>query len=238
MFTILLLTAPVAWSMDAECQSSVDQSSLLQFDSERVAAASGKPNPETGVWQAEDLMGRPADGLNRCMAEQIASYAAKKGYRSVSDFGAGSGAYSLFLQHHFQELHCYDGNQAIVTKSRGLCSVVDLSSPQKLPQTDLVFSLEVGEHIPKPREANFLQNVASGSAKSVIMSWAVPGQLGNGHVNCQPNEYIIGQMSKLNFVYDATTATSIRHYLASNATCKDEPNTPNFLATLMVFTRK
>lgn len=248
MMTYMMVTiVPVAWNMDVGCQnptgsngqtSEENKTSLMQVDSlQQIAVASGTPNPENGVWEAEDLRKRPKSGLNQCMADQISSYAAKHGYTSVSDFGAGSGAYALHLKNRFAELHCYDGNQAILTTSRRLCSVLDLSRPQTLPQTDLVYSLEVGEHIPKQREGDFMRNVAMGSAKSVIMSWATPGQSGNGHVNCQPNKYIIGQMRSLNFSYDADTAASMRQYLASNATCTDEPNTPNFLTTLMVFTR-
>jgi len=208
---------------------------MLQFQTMMSKAISGTPNPTSGFWDAEDLVGRPNGGLNLCMADQIASFATARGYDSVTDLGAGSGAYALHLQKYFKDIRCYDGNSAITTTSHGLCSIVDLSLPQQLPASDLLYSLEVGEHIPKPRESNFLQTVAGGGSKAVILSWALPGQSGDGHVNCQPNDYIIGQMQKLSFNFDQSTTTDMRNYLASNSTCTHEINTPNFVKTLMVF---
>jgi len=71
----------------------------------------------------------------------------------------------------------------------------------------------------------------------VILSWALPGQEGDGHVNCQPNDYIIGQMQKLSFNFDKSTTDDMRRYLWSNSTCAGQVNTPNFMYTLMVFTK-
>jgi len=216
----------------ASVLQSANAEAMLQLKSQGVSVT---PDPSSGVWEAEDLRGRAHDGLNVCMADQIAAFAAARGYDSATDLGAGSGAYALYLQQHFQQIRCFDGNKAVTTTSKGLCSVLDLSLPQQLPASDLVYSLEVGEHIPKPREANFLQNVVSGGSKAVIMSWALPGQPGDGHVNCQPNDYIIGQMHKLSFKFDKSSTTGIRDYIRNNFTCAGEPNTPWFVDTLMVF---
>lgn len=203
-----------------------------------VTGDSSKPDPTTGAWQAEDLKSRPEGGLNKCMAKQIATYAAGRGLASVSDYGAGSGAYAMYLlrEGHFKTLTCYDGNEGIRQTSQGLCKVVDLSMPQTLPQTDLVYSLEVGEHIPKSREDNFFGNVARGGVKSVIMSWAVPGQKGLGHVNCQTNDHVIGQMQKRGFAYDAQSTADMRKVLAAES-CAHEINSGLFTNTLMVFSR-
>ena len=54
--------------------------------------------------------------------------------------------------------------------------------------------LEVGEHIEPEHEAIVLDNIANSATKKIIMSWAIPGQGGFGHVNCRENDYIIAQM--------------------------------------------
>ncbi|RYY77649.1 hypothetical protein EON63_18330 [archaeon] len=37
----------------------------------------------------------------------------------------------------------------------------------------------------------------------IILSWAIPGQGGNGHVNEQSNAYLINTLSGLGYQYDA-----------------------------------
>lgn len=57
-----------------------------------------------------------------------------------------------------------------------------------------VLSLEVGEHIPADKAAVYLDNVVSFGGGDIILSWALPGQHGIGHINCQPNEWVIDQL--------------------------------------------
>ena len=42
------------------------------------------------------------------------------------------------------------------------------------------------------------------------MSWAIPGQGGFGHVNCQPNEYIIEQVEGRGWAYNAAESEHLR----------------------------
>lgn len=77
----------------------------------------------------------------------------------------------------------------------------------------MVFSLEVGEHIPNKWEDTYLDNLARNSAKYIIMSWAIDGQKGDGHVNCHPNHYIIGKMFERGFFF----STPVSRYLRSCA---------------------
>ena len=39
------------------------------------------------------------------------------------------------------------------------------------------------------------------SKKFIILSWAIPGQPGTGHVNCRDNDYIIRILNKNNYKY-------------------------------------
>lgn len=68
-----------------------------------------------------------------------------------------------------------------------------------LPVFDFVLSLEVGEHIPPEKESIFLDNLAGHALYGIILSWAIPGQDGSGHVNLHENDYIVGEMKKRGF---------------------------------------
>lgn len=65
---------------------------------------------------------------------------------------------------------------------------------------------QVGEHIPATYEHKFLANVNRSNICGAILSWAVPGQLGHGHVNTRTNEYIIERMGAMGYEYDAVAA--------------------------------
>lgn len=58
-----------------------------------------------------------------------------------------------------------------------------------------VISLEVGEHIPDEEAGGYLDNLCAFNG-DVIMSWAVPGQAGVGHINCQTNDWVRDQMAQ------------------------------------------
>jgi hypothetical protein len=47
-----------------------------------------------------------------------------------------------------------------------------------------------------------LNNLCKNANKGLILSWAVPGQPGHGHVNCRPNEYIESQIHSRGFERD------------------------------------
>jgi hypothetical protein len=71
-------------------------------------------------------------------------------------------------------------------------------------------SLEVGEHIPKDYEQVFLDNLVKHSNKFIILSWAIPNQIGDGHVNCQPNDYIINELDKRGFTFNPIESQKVR----------------------------
>ena len=91
--------------------------------------------------------------------------------------------------------------------------------------------LEVGEHIPKQYESIFLDNITSLTTNKIILSWAIIGQLGDGHVNCMNNDEVILKMDELGFKYlenDSIDArNSVSRFIASW-----------FLKTIMIFQKK
>ena len=80
----------------------------------------------------------------------------------------------------------------------------------------MIISLEVGEHIPDKYEDIFIHNLVRNSKKYLLLSWALPKQLGSGHVNCHTNEYIIGKMKEYGFYIN----TPITNYLRAKASFK------------------
>ena len=45
----------------------------------------------------------------------------------------------------------------------------------------------------------YIQNLVNNCKKGIILSWALPNQPGDGHVNCQPPEYVITLMESHGF---------------------------------------
>ena len=145
---------------------------------------------------------------------------------SVADFGCGLGDYTKFLNTNNLNTKGFDGNPDTPKLTDNLCSVMDLSKPNKLEEKfDWVLCLEVGEHIPKEYESILIKNIDDNNTKGVILSWAVVGQGGHGHVNCQDNEYIKEAFSSLNYTNDEYSEFTLR----SHATL------PWFKNTIMVF---
>ena len=97
------------------------------------------------------------------------------------------------------EAQGFDGNPQTKTLdvSGGLCvGPVDLTKEKDWGQTDVAMSIEVGEHIPAKFESAFMDNLVSSARKMVILTWAVPGQGGEGHVNGQTAEAIVQKMDQ------------------------------------------
>ena len=110
---------------------------------------------------------------------------------SVVDFGCGPGDYVKAMQAAGIVCAGYDGNPKTSQFTQGVCQVLDLSIPVQLPERyEWVLSLEVGEHIPAAYETTFIQNLDRHNTWGVILSWAVEGQGGHGHVNERSNRYI------------------------------------------------
>jgi len=146
---------------------------------------------------------------------------------TVWDIGAGPGFYSAYLRHHGRKVFAVDASPEVGQFSLTAVNQHDITQP--LPhQFHVALCLEVGEHIPADHEYTVLNNIAAAASKVIIMSWAVPGQDGFGHVNCQPNEYIIGQMQQRGWRHDAGGSEYLRQHCAGCSW---------FESTILVFTK-
>ncbi|CAG0921487.1 unnamed protein product [Notodromas monacha] len=86
----------------------------------------------------------------------------------------------------------YDGTPGIKDLTAGLVKRMDLSKPRYIGRTfNWVLSLEVGEHIPRKYQANYISNLVRHAEEGIVLSWAVEGQGGRSHVNNRNNDIII-----------------------------------------------
>lgn len=132
---------------------------------------------------------------------------------TLVDFGCGTGEYARFFRRHNLVVEAYDGNPYTEQLTGGIGQVKDLSQRfNLLKQFKCVMSLEVGEHIPAEFEQAFLDNLIKHGTEDgiIILSWAVPKQDGDGHVNCQTNDYIMQQMQDRGYYLDNTLTNQLR----------------------------
>ena len=136
------------------------------------------------------------------VAELLVSFAKKYSPSLVYDFGCGTGFYLKQI------------NDTLGIESIGFEGVPDTALYQNILKKDLTeeltmkrsadmsISLEVGEHIPKEFEQIFIDNICNNTNKILVLSWAIKGQGGKGHVNCQDNDYIIEEVEKRGFKFN------------------------------------
>jgi GT2 family glycosyltransferase len=131
----------------------------------------------------------------------------------VIDLGCGNGYYCNFLENRGYTVIAVEGTKDIEKVS--LYKPIfrwnltqDLILPG-LPEDTTVLSLEVAEHIDPAFENVFFNNITK-HATRVIMSWGVPGQGGDGHVNERPNDYVINRMRERGFLFDRKITEKLR----------------------------
>lgn len=114
--------------------------------------------------------------------------------RTCLDVGSGAGGYVYWLKR--RGLHAigveYSRSGRLLAHLQGALTLpFDCGKKNMCPELgpfDLVFSIEVAEHIPKSLEKKFIDYIAS-QGRFVIFSAAQPNQPGQGHINCQPLEH-------------------------------------------------
>jgi hypothetical protein len=109
----------------------------------------------------------------------------------IYDFGCGMGMYlrDLYSQGHKNilgvEVEPPYTDYEFEIKSQNLTEDFDFG------EQGTVISLEVGEHIPQQYMDTYLNNLVRHCNKYLILSWALRGQGGYGHVNELNNDEII-----------------------------------------------
>ena len=145
------------------------------------------------------------------MSELILEIIKRDEPRLVYDFGCGYGEYLKDISELGIEAIGFEAHPN-KTRYKNI-KKLDLSTPVVLERSaDISISLEVGEHIPVEFEKIFIDNICNNTKKTVILSWAVEGQPGDGHINCRNNDYIISEMTKRGFVFDPKVLESRKSF--------------------------
>jgi len=124
------------------------------------------------------------------------------------DVGAGYGAYVNYWVSLGASGYGLDGIEGVDALTYGSVRCVDLSKPlyeSKICAEKTAISIEVGEHIPPSCADVFLDNLCGLASERLVISWAVPGQRGTGHVNCQPPNWVRYQVCSRGFVVSRRT---------------------------------
>lgn len=180
-----------------------------------------------GFWENETGVGHVHDNM---LCNKIIQVFENKNIKNVVDFGCGLGDYTKSFIANNINCEAYDGNPNTSELTNGVGKVLDLSKDFELQKKfDCVLSLEVGEHIPKEYEQVFINNICNHTNNLLIISWAIIGQGGDGHVNCQNNDYVINEIENRGFRYDLENSILLRESIST---------APWFRNTIMVFNRK
>jgi hypothetical protein len=171
-----------------------DTGSEILFENYKYLETLIQPN---GIWINKN---QNEHAFDESLAYCIVNFLKDKDLKSILDLGCGNGSYVRYFNQNDLQSDGYDGNPFTPEITNGLCGIADLSKAFVLEnQYDCVMSLEVGEHIPKFYEEIFIGNIIRNAKDLVILSWAVPGQGGHGHVNCLENSYIKALMKEYGF---------------------------------------
>jgi hypothetical protein len=151
----------------------------------------------------------------------------------IVDYGCGLGFYVDALRRQGFTTMGFEGTPGIdgIAIVEGVAEK-DLSKPLDFfPTASNSLSLEVGEYISAEHEAIFLENITRVCTGKLVLSWAVPGQGGNGHINERSNDYIVEKLYDLGFELNEKETTSLRLNMVNDPCWW-------FKNTLMVFDRK
>ena len=174
---------------------------------------------ERGYW-----LDKEGHLFDRLLAIALLGVFRKK--QTVVDIGCGPGEYVRFLRGHGINCCGFDGNP-LTPEFDPQLKIVDFSEKVQIGVYDWALCLEVGEHIPQQYESNFISNLHSCNRQGIVLSWAVPGQDGRGHVNTRPNEYVVSVFTGLGYHHDQAAEKRLRAIVGL----------PYFRDTLMVFRR-
>ena len=184
-----------------------------------------------GIWSLEEAkqFHMHSPGLAKWLCENL-----DRGI-AVYDFGCGPGFYVKKLEEKGFDATGYEGTAGIeniaATKSVEQMDITKMYSiDDTLITPGQVVCLEVMEHIDAAEEDHVLMALEKFCDKTLVLSWAIPGQVGHGHINCRTGEYVRNKMQAYGFEVDEAATASAR------AASSGHP-TQFFNDTLYVFRR-
>jgi len=135
----------------------------------------------------------------------------------VLDVGSGPGIYVDALNRH--PSIAAEGVEAMPSEHNTRMSVFDPEFTNRFGcKFDLVMSFEVGEHLPDQLAHTFVERLIQcldpvSTLKTIYFSAAHVGQVGSGHINCQPKQYWINLFSFYGFEVDVEATNNFINFL-------------------------
>lgn len=167
--------------------------------------------------------------LDSGLAQEVARIAAEYGLSTIMDLGAGTGRYANEWVKRGFDVVAYDGATGVETLTSGLVRRHDLTTHlQACEPRDVVTSLEVAEHIPAHKQDVYLSNLCCAKPRLIVLSWATPGQRGNGHVNGRTAVHVRKLLLARGYAFNATATERLRA----------QSRLPWFKANLQAFVRQ
>lgn len=197
---------------------------------------------DTGIYTPEEAT--YGHDFSYRLAQWIGEYLPKN--EPVIDVGCGPATYLRYLHDiGFTDLYGVEGTEQnfefgnvhvmdivlhdVVIKKRSI-GVTDVYG--YLNTFKSVICLEVGEHIPEKYVSLFCDKIAKYCRRGgkLILSWAVPGQDGIGHVSCRHNIWVVNEFEKRGFKLLVDDSISARNIV--------ENRVSYFRNTIMIFEKK
>jgi len=168
-------------------------------------------NSDSGFWNDDQ---RQTHITSNVLQKKLLKFYKKNGVKKIIDFGCGDCSYVKFLRKNGIDAYGIDQNNNMIGEKYYLHQ--DLTNNLDL-NCEYAQSFEVGEHIPLEKMDIFIDNICRSAKKGVIISWAVEGQGGDGHINERNNDFIIKQFRKRKFVLDKKACSFFKNdYYGNN----------------------
>lgn len=151
----------------------------------------------TGIWSKEEAIGQHVFSYE--LAKIIGRYLPKN--KSVYDFGCGPGKYAgYFHDIGFPSVVGVEGSE-LDFENGPWYEVRDLTDDwSELPplpgDRSSAICLEVLEHVNEDGLDQAIKNITDYANDYLILSWAVPGQAGFGHISCRSNLWVIDRFER------------------------------------------
>jgi cyclopropane fatty-acyl-phospholipid synthase-like methyltransferase len=162
-----------------------------------------------GFWEGLEATEQHCHDLT--LEKGLLDFFKNENVNSLADLGCGMGLYVKAFQQNNINANGFDGNPNTPELTNNICKILDLSLPIKFDEPfDWIMSLEVGEHLPPQFEDIFINNLHNNNKYGILISWAIEGQDGHGHVNCKNNDYIKTKIQNLGYLNDIENENKLR----------------------------
>lgn len=158
-------------------------------------------NNEHGIFNLEYQKQRKGNKISKNLCHEMVDFLPKD--QIIYDLGCGTAEYLEFLFYRDFRVTGFEGTKGINEITDVPVIERDLTVLLPIPnERGSVLCIEVAEHIPVEYEQTLIDNIDLYTKDYAIVSWALPGQGGIGHVNERPASYVIEQFRKRGYIFD------------------------------------